>query len=106
MDNREDYEAALINWAQRYNGYERIAEDHEHANPIFEPLQEKLLESGEIPRWIGVDLLRGWAFFIARGHRWSGHNSIFVDCPEFELIAEAVRHHPAATPTDMPPSAG
>lgn len=103
MDNREDYEAAMIDWAQRYNGYERIAEDSPHANLVFEPLRRELLELGAIPSWAGVDLLRGWAFFIARGHRWSGHDSIFVDHPEFESIAEAVRNHPAVTDDDIPP---
>lgn len=106
MDKREEYEQALIAWAQRYNGYERIAEPSERLHQVYEPLRQESLELGEIPDWIGVDLLRGWAFYLARAHRWSGYRSIFEDFPEFESIAEAVRKHPAATPGDMPPSPG
>ena len=104
MDKREEYEQALIDWAQCYNGYERIAGDSERLHQVYGPLRQETLERDEIPSGIGVDLLRGWAFYIARVHRWSGCGSIFEDFPEFESIAEAVRNHPAATPEDLPPS--
>lgn len=98
----EVYEQDLIDWAQSYQAYERITDRDDLRHVIYEPIRDATTRLGDIPEWVGVDLLRGWAFYIARGHRWSGHGSI-LDYPEFELIIEAVRRHPAAEPRDMPP---
>ena len=95
----------MIDWAQSYQGYERIAADSEHLQAVFGPIMDETERLGDVPEWVGVDLLRGWAFYVARAHRWSGGSVlIFEQFPVFELIAEAVRHHPAAEPGDMPPT--
>lgn len=103
VNAREDYEQALIKWAQGYNGYERIAESNELQRQLVWSLEEHLRRTGEIPEGLGVDMLRGWAFFVVRGHRWSGHGPLLDDCPGLEAVVEAVRRHPAARPEDLPP---
>lgn len=103
VNAREDYEQALIKWAQGYNGYERIAESNELQTQLVWSLEEHLCRTGEIPEGLGVDMLRGWAFFVVRGHRWSGHGPLLDDCPGLEAVVEAVRRHPAATVRDLPP---
>lgn len=101
----EDYEQAMIDLAQGYQGYERIAADSEHLQAVYGPTMDETDKFGDVPGWVGVDLLRGWAFYVARAYRWSGgYVSIFEKYPVFEEIAEAVRHHPAAEPRDMPPA--
>lgn len=103
----EEYERAMIKWAQSYNGYERIADDSGRLNAIYRPLAEEIASRGDLPDGLGVDLLRGWAFYLARAHRWSGGSRTLIEhVPEIELVAEAIRRHPAAEPRDMPPSRG
>lgn len=101
----EAYEQAMIDWAQGYQGYKRIAADSEHLQAVYGPIIDETDRLGNVPEWVGVDLLRGWAFYVARAYRWSGGPvSIFEQFPVFELIAEAVRQHAAAEPLDMPPA--
>ena len=101
----EAYEQAMIDWAQGYQGYKRIAASSEHLQAVYGPIIDETDRLGNVPEWVGVDLLRGWAFYIARAYRWSGgYVSIFEQYPVFELIAEAVRQRAAAEPRDMPPA--
>lgn len=74
----EKYEQAMIDWAQGYQGYERIAADSEHLQAIYGPIMDETDRLGAVPEWVGVDALRGWAFYVARAYRWSGGSiSIF-----------------------------
>ena len=98
----EDYERQMVAWAQKYNAYERIAESDELQRLII-PLHEGWEASQRVPEWAGVDLLRAWAFFCARSHRWSGYQPFLVDYPVVEAIADAIRAHPGAKKRDMPP---
>lgn len=99
----EDYEHALIDWAQSYNCYERIG-DSDRLQTIYGPIMDETDRLGRIPEWMGVDLLRGWASYLARVNRWTGRQSIFDEFPVFGLIVEAVRHHHAVEPRDVPPT--
>lgn len=82
-----------------------MAIDNDLIHAIYGPIRQETERLGRIPEWVGVDLLRGWAFYVARGHRWSGHGSI-LDYPEFALIMDALRADPAAEPHDIPPNRG
>jgi len=99
----EAYEAALIKWASKYNGYERLAHAPEGLEAVLTPLMQEYSTTERIPDWAGVDLLRGWAFYCYRAHRWSGHGFLLEDYPEMALIVEAIRNHPGAKARDMPP---
>lgn len=103
MDNY-NYEQAVIDWALKYNGYDRIG-DAEQLGVLLGPLSQESLEAKAIPAWMGVDLLRGWAFYVVRCHRFQGHwESIFVSFPELEMIVEAIRNHRGAKTRDLPPA--
>jgi hypothetical protein len=65
-------EILLLDRALEYNGYERIAGDAELIFEILRPLRDAVQRDGVIPEWAGVDLLRAWAFWIARAYHWSG----------------------------------
>lgn len=99
----EDYEQRLIRWAQSYNAYERIAATQEHMNIVFLPLRQDWEVSGRIPEWAGVDLLRAWAFYCARAYRLNDWRPLLQTFPELRAIVNAIRNHPAALGSDMPP---
>ena len=68
-------EQALIDWAHEYNGYQRIASSPGALEVVVESVAREFRQTGRIPEWAGVDLLRGWAFYIVRAHRFSGGGS-------------------------------
>ena len=100
----DDYEMRLIKWAQKYNGYARLASEPEHLWDVVRPMYEVFRADGRIPEWAGVDLLRGWAFYLVRAHRFSGSWAPIEEVsPEFTAIMEAIRLHPGARKSDLPP---
>src|SRR4051812_9548985 len=100
-------EFALIEWAESFNGYERLAQSPEHLWKVLQPLREAFEQDGSIPEWAGVDLLRGWAFWLVRAHRFGGaYTPLRAEYPEFEAIVEAISRHPACPPRDRPPRFG
>lgn len=101
----ENYEQAVIEWAHKYNAYQRIAASPEQLSDQIRELKAAHERDGAIPEWAGVDLLRGWAFYIVRGHRHGGaYDPLFVEYPEMAAILDAIRRHPAAERGDLPPS--
>lgn len=101
----EDYEQSVIEWAHTYNAYERIAATPEALWAQLEPLKRAYDRDGRVPGWVGVDLLRGWAFYVVRAHRHGGAwESVFTEFPELRSILDAIRTHRAATRRDLPPS--
>lgn len=102
----ERHQQALIEWAQGYNGYDRIAGSPDHLAAVLQPLREEFRRTGNIADWAGVDLLRSWAFWCAQVHRHRGGNlPLTEEFPELEVILDALRRHPAATDSDRPSDA-
>lgn len=100
----DDYELRLIKWAHKYDGYARLARGPENLWDLVQPLHRAFQTEGAIPEWAGVDLLRGWAFYLVRAHRHSGGwDPIQQEYPEFIAIMEAIRLHPGARKSDLPP---
>jgi len=97
------HEQAIIEWAHRYNGYERIARSPEQLSLVLRPLEDAWERDGAVPDWAGVDLLRAWAFLIAREHRFGGYGSIFREYPVLPAVLDAIRNNGAATSADLPP---
>lgn len=100
------YDQLLIEWAHSYNGYERLAGDGpRNLYALTEPLQRAFDRDGTIPEWAGVDLLRGWAFYLARAHRHGGaYDDFSVEYPQVLAIVDAVNRHPYATDDDRAPN--
>ncbi|MAU84674.1 MAG: hypothetical protein CME34_22980 [Gordonia sp.] len=98
-----DYERELHDWAYRYDGYRRLAASPNQLFKVLEPVRLPYETDGEIPDWAGVDLLRGWAFYVVRAHRFSGWGELREEYPEIDAIADAVRLHPDAAASDLPP---
>ncbi|MEX7468578.1 hypothetical protein AB4Z39_02590 [Mycobacterium adipatum] len=100
-----DNEQGLIDWAHSYNGYERIAGSPEHLSAVIRPMAEEYERSGAIPEWAGVDLLRGWAFYLVRAYRFrESGRPLAEEFPEFVAITSAINSHPASASQDRPPS--
>lgn len=100
----ESHEYALIKWAHKCNGYERLAHTPENLWDVLQPLRDAFERDGSIPDWAGVDLLRGWAFYIVRAHRHGGgYSPLREEYPEFEAIVTAISRHPACRARDRPP---
>jgi hypothetical protein len=91
----------LLEWAHKYDAYKRISSDSDMILEVLRPLREALDRDGQIPEWAGVDLLRTWAFAIARQYHWSGgYVPLHEAHPELRLIVDAVNRHPAAKARD------
>ncbi len=89
-----------IAWAYRYDGYRRLAGTVPALGQLLEPATTEYKETGRVPEWCGIDLLRGWAFFLVRqDYHWGGG----ALQEEWRAVVEAVRQHPDATPDDLPP---
>lgn len=93
---------ALKRWAHSYNAYERIA--GEKWGELMEPIWQRIRELGQIPDWLGVDLIRACAFYQARSHNHACMNdSSYSCCSVIYDLAVAVQNHKAARPDDLPP---
>jgi uracil-DNA glycosylase len=53
-----------------------------------------------VPGWCGVDLLRGWAFYLVRADRHMGGGTLDQ---EWQDVLTALRNHPDADAEDRPP---
>ena len=65
--------------------------------------KKEFSKSGKIPDWVGVDLLRAWAFLVARNHNHHRMTDTYSCCPDIYMLATAVQQHKAATKKDFPP---
>ena len=100
----DSYEYALIKWAHKDKAYERLAHTPERLWDLLQPLREAFERDGSIPDWAGVDLLRGWAFYLVRAHRHGGgYDPLCKEYPEFEAIVAAINRHPACRGKDRAP---
>ena len=95
-----DHGWALIDWAHRYNGYERLGSDRV---AVLRPLQDEIEASGRIPEWAGVDLLRGLAFWRVRVASNHEAPEDALDDEVFLAVVDALRSHPHARTGDRPP---
>ncbi|MDJ0027155.1 hypothetical protein QM583_08625 [Gordonia alkanivorans] len=100
-----NYDQLLIEWAHTYNTYERLVGDPGTLYELLAPLRHEFDRQGTVPEWAGIDLLRGWAFYLVRAHRHSGgYEPFMVEHPEVLAIADAIDKHSAVTAEDRPPA--
>ena len=99
----DSYEYALIEWACEYNAYERLAGSPNRLWDLLHPLRDAFERAGSIPDWAGVDLLRGWAFWLVRAHSHGGYSPLCEEFPEIEAIVAAINRHPACRARDRAP---
>jgi hypothetical protein len=98
--------SAQIEWAHEYDGYTRLAGSPEALAALLEPAWRQYHQTGRVPQWCGVDLLRGWAFFITRADRHGGGYDLEEGGPmvqEWNAVLERIATHEAARPGDTPP---
>ena len=88
---------AWFTWAHRYDAYARLAGTPESLTALLEPARDEWQRTGSVPEWCGVDLLRGWMFWLARSERFGG-----TDPSEWIAVVTALDRHPRATPADRP----
>lgn len=102
----DDFEDQLIKWALTYDAYKRLAagewEPWGALGALLTPLMRSFHEDGVVPNWAGVDLLRGWAFLLVRRNRHED-GYLLGEHPEMYAIVDAIRNHPAARDSDLPP---
>lgn len=90
-----------IEWAATYNGYDRLCGgSNDLYDKVLQPAMEEYRQTGRVPSWCGVDLLRGWAFYLFRADYFLGGGSLGR---EWDYVLDAVRRHPAASEADLPP---
>lgn len=97
---------ALIDWALRYNAYKRLGAGPSELVAVLRPLTDEIEASGTIPKWAGVDLLRGLAFWLVRMAAHHEAPEYALEDETFWLVVNALRDHPAARYRDRPPTTG
>lgn len=95
-----------IAWAHRCNGYARLAGSPADLEVILEPARAEYRRTGRVPEWCGVDLLRGWAFYLTRMDRhWGGYGleegGSLVQ--EWQAVMAGLAAHEDAAGDDVPP---
>lgn len=98
-----------ISWAHTYNAYQRLAGGE--AGPpalarLLDPAWGEYKRTGRVPDWCGVDLLRGWAFYLTRQDRFGGGYDLTeggAKVAEWEAVLERIASHPDGRPEDRPP---
>lgn len=100
-----------IAWAHTYNGYERLAGEPEGGPPalarLLEPAFREYRETGRVPGWCGVDLLRGWAFYLTRADHFDGGYTLAEggsQVTEWQAVLSRIASHLGARPEERPPS--
>lgn len=96
----EDLDRRQREWASGYDCYARLAGDPVRVRDILDPAMQEHARTGVVPRWCGVDLLRGWAHFLIRADRHGGGWGLGQD---FTDVLEAVARHPGAGSGERPP---
>lgn len=91
---------AEVDWAHQYDGYRRLAASPGELGDLLEPARRAYRARVQVPDWCGVDLLRGWAFFLARADRFAGGGTLRE---EWVAVLDALRAHPAANGAERPP---
>ncbi len=106
IDGFERLMSRQIQWAHRYDGYARLARTPERLAEILEPARQEYRRSRRVPEWCGVDLLRGWAFYLTRADRHGGGYGLMEGGPmvdEWRAVLERIVSHEGVTADDMPP---
>lgn len=91
---------AQVEWAHRYDGYTRLASSPENLETLLEGPRASFRANGRIPDWCGVDLLRGWAYYLVRADRHAGGGTL---TDEWTAVLERLRVHSGARGLDRPP---
>lgn len=98
-----------VMWAHTYNAYERLAGGESGPNALADLLEPAWLEfrrTGRVPGWCGVDLLRGWAFYLTRADRHGGRYSLSSGgsaVVEWQAVLSRIAGHPNCGAGDRPP---
>ncbi|MFC7405726.1 uracil-DNA glycosylase [Georgenia alba] len=90
-----------VAWAREYDGYLRLAKTPEELGRLIGPARNSYLVRGQVPDWCGVDLLKGWAFFLASVDHHVGGDSLRA---EWRDVLAAVRKRPDVYAGDNPPA--
>lgn len=98
-----DYGQQLADWALKYKAYERFSDNIDYLHRCIAPLDEEWERTRRVPVWAGPVVLRTWAFYCVRSHHFDDWEPLLVAYPQVGAIAEAMRNHPAARKSDMPP---
>ena len=93
-------EQDVVDWAHTYDAYQRLAASPFALDRLLAGVREAFATNGAVPDWCGVDLLRGWAFFLARADRQAGGGTLGT---EWAAVLGALVRHPDASARDRPP---
>ena len=67
-----DFHDLLFFGSTDYDGYNRIADSPEALYGLYQPIREEWERAGQLPYWMGLDLLRGLLFLMAREDHMAG----------------------------------
>lgn len=93
---------AQVEWAHTYDAYRRLASTPDKLERLLRSARNSFRAHGAAPDWCGVDLLRGWAFYLVRGDQQAGGETLG---DEWQAVLSALANHPDAAPADRPPGA-
>jgi hypothetical protein len=91
---------AQIEWAHTYDGFRRLAGSPEELARLLRGPRDSYATTRAVPAWCGVDLLRGWAFYLARADRQAGGGTLDG---EWGAVLRALAVRQDMAPGERPP---
>jgi len=82
------FEEAL-EFAATYNAYNQIAGEPETLSAMYEPIRRVWYQTGKVPEWMGVDLLRGLLFLMFRQDHFGYDDGSIIR--QMHQVIEAIR---------------
>jgi hypothetical protein len=96
---------AQLRWALRYNGLERLASGPVQLEGLLGSARDGFAATGDVPEWCGVDLLRGWAFWLSTFAIAADSRAVDVGFgDEWTAVLRRLTEHPGAHGVDRPPA--
>lgn len=98
----------FLSWALTYNAYQRLGDGPDALTAVISVPRGEFERSGRVPAWCGVDLLRGWIFWLARKDHFEGYGHLvepgYESNRELRSVVAALRNHPQVGADDLPPA--
>ncbi len=99
---RDGVPLAQLEWAHTYDAYQRLASTPDKLERLLRSARNSYRTNRAVPKWCGVDLLRGWAFLLVRADHQAGGDTLN---DEWDAVLRTLAIHPNAKPADRPPTA-
>jgi hypothetical protein len=80
----------ISEFALTYDGYQRLGENPTRLLQVVRPVIRAVRQEKAVPRWCGIDLLRGALFYLQREAHFTEYVSVVNDV-EMRSVVDRIR---------------